>query len=145
MRDNGSPTPIFETDEDRTWFRVTLPIQPAFNPKVKIDHKKIMSPDQKLANLVGSIVANDQGNDQATLMMSKLLIWLQSQPRTRSELLEYLGLKNHSDNVKRYIEPMEINGLMVKTIPNKPKSPKQMYRLTEKGSNIVGGVNELPF
>ncbi|MGV8093231.1 MAG: ATP-binding protein [Mangrovibacterium sp.] len=32
MRDNGSPDPLFETDEDRTWFRVTLPIHPHFLP-----------------------------------------------------------------------------------------------------------------
>lgn len=30
MRNNGSPDPVFETDEDRTWFRVTLPIHPDF-------------------------------------------------------------------------------------------------------------------
>ena len=70
-------------------------------------------------------------------MMSKLLLWLQSQPRTRSELLAHLGLKNHSEIVKRYIEPLEINYLIVKTIPNKPKSPKQMYSLTQKGAGIT--------
>ncbi len=30
MRNNGSPDPIFEFDDDRTWFQVTLPIHPAF-------------------------------------------------------------------------------------------------------------------
>ena len=30
MRQNGSPPPVFETDEDRTFFLVRLPIHPHF-------------------------------------------------------------------------------------------------------------------
>lgn len=30
MRNNGSPDPVFETDAERTWFRVILPIHPDF-------------------------------------------------------------------------------------------------------------------
>ena len=29
MRNNGSPAPSFETDDDRTWFRVRLPVHPS--------------------------------------------------------------------------------------------------------------------
>jgi ATP-dependent DNA helicase RecG len=29
MRDNGSPPPAFESDDDRTWFLVRLPIHEA--------------------------------------------------------------------------------------------------------------------
>ena len=31
MRANGSPPPRFETDDDRTWFRVRLPAHPSFS------------------------------------------------------------------------------------------------------------------
>ena len=31
MRVNGSPPPRFETDDDRTWFRVRLPAHPSFS------------------------------------------------------------------------------------------------------------------
>ena len=30
MKANGSPPPVFETDEDRTWFMVKLPIHEVF-------------------------------------------------------------------------------------------------------------------
>jgi ATP-dependent DNA helicase RecG len=42
MRNNGSPDPIFETDEDRTWFRVTLPIHPDF---IQIEDELVNEPD----------------------------------------------------------------------------------------------------
>lgn len=28
MRENGSPAPIFDFDDERTYFRVTLPVHP---------------------------------------------------------------------------------------------------------------------
>ena len=42
MKANGSPDPVFDFDEDRTWFQVTLPINPAFKPgKVTKVEKKV--------------------------------------------------------------------------------------------------------
>jgi ATP-dependent DNA helicase RecG len=32
MRQNGSPDPVFETDEDRLYFLTTLPVHPGFLP-----------------------------------------------------------------------------------------------------------------
>lgn len=32
LRGNGSPDPIFETDENNSYFLATIPIHPAFNP-----------------------------------------------------------------------------------------------------------------
>ncbi len=31
MRNNGSPSPIFETDDDRTWFLTRLPVHVGFS------------------------------------------------------------------------------------------------------------------
>lgn len=42
MRNNGSPDPVFETDEDRTWFRVTLTIHPDF---IQDEDELVSEPD----------------------------------------------------------------------------------------------------
>jgi ATP-dependent DNA helicase RecG len=133
MRNNGSSEPIFETDEDRSWFRVTLPIHPAFDPETAREFRKPAEIEQRLARLIRSLVVNDYVDDHAAIMMAKVLLSVESQSRSKSQLLEYIQLKNHNDNVKRYIEPLENNDFITKTIPNKPKSPKQEYKLTEKG------------
>src|SRR5258708_37058886 len=92
-----------------------------------------------LAGLIGSLVA-DQVDDQVLGMMGKLLLWVQTEPRKRSELLKHLSLSNHNDNVKKYLEPLEAAGLLAKTLPDKPQSPKQKYSLTEKGRALLSSL-----
>ena len=48
---NGSPIAVFETDEDRTTFTVTIPIQPDYynyKYKEKIDNETTPNPLKKL-------------------------------------------------------------------------------------------------
>lgn len=55
----------------------------------------------------------------------------------KEKLLNDIGLSNHTKNVRRYINPLEKLNLTEKTIPNKPTSPNQEYRLTVKGENLL--------
>ena len=41
---------------------------------------------------------------------------------------------------ERYLEPALAEGLVELTIPDKPKSRLQRYRLTEKGKALQGAV-----
>src|SRR5260221_6906 len=60
MRHNGSPAPVFETDEGRTWFRFSLLVQPAFAQIP--DNQQTVSEDDgmitQLGTLVSSLVSN---------------------------------------------------------------------------------------
>ena len=57
-------------------------------------------------------------------------------PRSRKEIMDLLGLSTHTDNYVRYIAPMLEKGLLVMTIPAKPKSKNQKYVTTEKGRKL---------
>jgi DNA-binding XRE family transcriptional regulator len=52
---------------------------------------------------------------------------------TRDGLLHALGLSDRKSFRKIYLEPAIKQGLVEMTIPDKPKSILQKYRLTEKG------------
>ena len=57
-----------------------------------------------------------------------------ARPKSNREIQEdALSLKFHTDNFKRYIEPLLGQGLLGRTIPHKPKSPQQKYFVTERG------------
>ena len=56
---------------------------------------------------------------------------------TRQTLRQVLGLKDDEHFRKTYLLPALVAGLIEMTIPDKPRSSKQRYRLTEKGRVIV--------
>ncbi len=58
-------------------------------------------------------------------------------PRTKAELLESAGLANVYLNYKRHILPLIQSGVLEMTLPDKPNSRLQKYRLTAKGGNLL--------
>jgi ATP-dependent DNA helicase RecG len=61
----------------------------------------------------------------------------------RKALQAALGLKDAEHFRKSYIQPALEAGLIEMTIPHKPRSKKQKYRLTEKGQKEL--VNRAGF
>ncbi len=58
---------------------------------------------------------------------------------SRVELQEALALTDREHFSKEYLKPALNSGLVEMTIPDKPKSSKQKYRLTDKGRAVVEG------
>ena len=56
---------------------------------------------------------------------------------TKKHLRESLGLKNDSHFRKTYLRPALQAGLIEMTIPDKPRSSKQRYRLTPAGREYL--------
>lgn len=56
---------------------------------------------------------------------------------TRQQLKEALGLKDDEHFRKAYLLPALEAGLIEMTIPDKPRSSKQKYRLTDKGRQVL--------
>jgi ATP-dependent DNA helicase RecG len=48
-------------------------------------------------------------------------------PRTKNDMQEYCGIKSDRYFRKNILTPMLQKGLIQRTIPDKPKSPKQKY------------------
>lgn len=61
----------------------------------------------------------------------------------RTEIQTALGLR-HEDNFREnYLTPALELGLIEMTLPTKPKSSKQRYRLTEKGKKLAADIQLL--
>ena len=58
---------------------------------------------------------------------------------SRRELQDVLGLRNAEHFRKAYLQPAIREGLVEMTIPDKPRSSRQRYRLTWRGRALRGG------
>lgn len=58
---------------------------------------------------------------------AKGLIEFCKTPRTRKEIADYLGLGSISYVIKDYVMPLVDKGIIKLSIPDKPRSPKQLY------------------
>lgn len=113
MRDNGSPPPAFETDDDYSYFLVRLPVHPE-------------------AHRVTTEQVTMEVTTEVTMEVGRLLP-LCSTPRSRQELQQSLALRNNEHFRKAYLVPALASGLLEMTIPDKPNSRLQKYRLTQEG------------
>ncbi len=66
-----------------------------------------------------------------------LLITCKDEPRTGKELLDASGYTTRTGNFKRGLEKLLKNTYLEMTIPDKPTSSKQRYRLTDEGRKTI--------
>jgi len=62
------------------------------------------------------------------------------EPRTGRNIQELLGLKHRETFLNNYLKPLLKSGWIEMTIPDKPTSSKQKYRITEKGRALLAEV-----
>lgn len=78
---------------------------------------------------------------QVTGQVNRLLSILKKE-LSRQEIQTRLGLKHRESFVNAYLKPALEAGLVEMTIPDKPRSSKQKYRLTEKGRRVLAAIQE---
>ena len=63
---------------------------------------------------------------------------------SRQQLQEVLGLKDAEHFRKAHLQPAPEAGLIEMTEPDKPRSSRQRYRRTPKGSGLAGDSSSSP-
>lgn len=119
MQKNGSPTPIFETDEERTYFLIRLPIHQGFAETEQV---------------------TPEVTQQVTLQVAQQVISLLqicASEMSTAELMLAIGLKDRVNFRKLYLQPALEQGLIEMTQPDSPRSPTQKYRLTPLGKQVL--------
>jgi ATP-dependent DNA helicase RecG len=109
MAANGSPAPIFETDDERTAFVVRLPRHPQAVDAVTAGVNVVVSAE--IAELL-QIIKGEM---------------------SRHEMQTAMGLKHAEYFRKAYVLPAIEAGCIEMTFPDEPNSRLQRYRLTKLG------------
>lgn len=124
---NGSPEPMFETDDERSYFQVELFIHPL--AKTSSDELSVVSEKGRMAQDVAQDAAQDATQD----IQLNILEYCLDEPRTVEEILAHVGITERTGTFKRALKALGENGLLKLTIPDKPTSKNQKRMTTAKG------------
>ena len=128
MRENGSPPPIFESDDDRTWFLVRLPV-----------HKRVVGEptEQDTLQVTPQDTLQEAGHvtDHVEHLVAKL-----TGEMTRAQLQAVMGLRDRNHFTSAYLRPALEAGMIEMVLPGKATSRNQRYRLTAAGKVLVQQV-----
>ena len=100
----------------------------------------IFRPNPEVRTKAGAQVAGDA--DQVTAHVPHMyrasreqvsLLDAAREPRSREELQQVAGIRHRQHFLLEYLRPLLEAGLLEMTIPDKPRSSKQRYRLTKAG------------
>ena len=108
MRCSASPQPASETDDERSSFVVRLPVHPLARQKALTTAEVTAEVDRLLRALEGHM--------------------------SRADLQAALGLKHAEHFRQAYLLPALAQGWVEMTMPDKPNSRSQRYRLTALGA-----------
>ena len=159
IADAGLPEPVIEEVQDRV--RVTIhvashdpghPIEGVRHPSDEV--RSVTQPTEapsrdtksayegtKSKHQVEALSHSDGALSQATgspsTVEAVLLERAGSDGATRAQLMEALGIVNQTRAFNRHVQPLLDAGLLERTVPDKPTSRLQRYRLTDAGRDYL--------
>jgi ATP-dependent DNA helicase RecG len=170
MLANGSPRPAFDTDEDRTFFLVTLHVHPQWktqrNPKVPIDSKPLNTPDK--ANVQDGVQVSVQDGIDAIIQAGgqweiakpekgkilseenltkeqfALIRLMANGEHSKLALMDFAGVKRPASFSAKLLDPLLADKIVEMTTPDAPRSSQQKYRLTRLGKEILAPIMQQP-
>ncbi len=95
----------------------------------------------KVAQVGVCDVVHDGVHDIRMSEMMKKIIMLLIDPKSTPQLLAKLGYPRRTRNYEAAIKGLLDFKLIEMTLPDKPRSKNQQYRLTEKGKDLIDGIS----
>ena len=150
MHKNGSPNPIFESDEDRAGFLVRLPVHERAIVRANGRGSEQVTP--QVTEQVGEQVkgqvreqvgeqVGEQVTGQVTESVERLLVALTGE-MSRAQIQKALRLRGRRHFFGTYLQPALKASLIEMTLPDSPNSPTQRYRLTAEGKRLAARIKE---
>jgi predicted HTH transcriptional regulator len=142
-RDAGLSAPEFRQDGGSFIQTLRRPI-PSIAPRAaaQVTTQDKSGQDKLLTELAAALgISTAQATAQATAQVAKVLEAANGEiGSTRDELQSAAEIAHREHFRKAYMEPLVAAGWLERTLPDKPTSPNQRYRLTSEGRTWLGRV-----
>lgn len=138
--DGGHPSPTYKNDRAGKAFELFIP---ELDKEVDMasDLVKAMfgakTPTQSGDPVKAHDEAHDEAHDRISDIERKILSACADRPQSTPDLLSVLGYGNRTGNLKKALVRMRTLELLELTIPGKPRSKNQRYRITNKGRKRI--------
>ena len=157
MRQNGSPDPVFESDENRTWFLVRLPVHEGVSlaatehetihetVHVTVQDKSLTDKQKTQDTVPDTVHVTEHETVHETVHVTEhveRLITVLTEDMSRPQLQDVLGISNRPHFVSLYLGPARKAGLIEMTLPDKPRSRNQRYRRTAAGEALAQKIGK---
>ena len=150
LEENGSPPPIFETDENNAYFLCILPAHPLTNSILgqedglsRDKDNVIKIRDLNNINPYLSLSVSELGDrdreairERINDTIKKVLNHCQN-PKSRDEIFDEIGLYKNTKNFQNHIKPLIEVGWLDFTLPDKLTSRDQKYYTTDLGKKLL--------
>jgi len=155
MEENGSPPPVFETDENNAYFLCILPVHPLTNSNLVspdilrgdedkiLNFRNLIDINPHLSLLVSEIRDQDKMGikERINAKIIEVLNYCM-EPKSNDEIFEKITLYKNTKNYNHHIKPLIEVGWLNLTLPNKPTSKNQQYYTTELGKKLLLLISE---
>jgi ATP-dependent DNA helicase RecG len=133
--ENGNPPPAW-TEEAGSVYVTFKPAALAASQRetAQVDNERKINEIKTIEDFIGSLPALTA---QITAQVTEQVLNFCREPRKSSEIMELLGLKHWKTFQQNYLLPLLESEIIERTIPEKPTSSKQKYRLGKKGSELL--------
>ena len=118
----GSPKPVLRYDSYDMWLE--FPFDPAYLKALRVGQGQ-------------SERVTPEVTEQVTEQVARLLVVLGGQTLSLQELMQALGLSHRPNFLALHLRPALAAKLIQMTVPDKPNSRLQKYRLTQAGHGWV--------
>ena len=155
MEENGSPPPVFETDENNAYFLCILHVHPLTNTNLVspdilrgdedkiLNFRNLIDINPHLSLLVSEIRDQDKMGikERINAKIIEVLNYCM-EPKSNDEIFEKITLYKNTKNYNHHIKPLIEVGWLNLTLPNKPTSKNQQYYTTELGKKLLLLISE---
>ena len=156
MADNGSPEPTLETDDHCTYFLTVLNVHPEWlkkeessgmstgqdseiyyaNPHDEEDQSSTDQVPNKYRASTEQVPGKYRASTGQVAQEIQMVVKVVDGEMKRSDIQGLIDINHRDYFMDHFLKPALNEGFLEMTIPEKPKSSKQRYKLTEKGKAL---------
>jgi len=153
MENNDSPKPVFETDDDRTYFLTVLTARSSVNFTNQATNQANGNSISSLSDFIVFVngftnqatnqVTNQDKKQYLRMLDNELhnkivdILLLLDKPMSKSDILKKIDLTIQTYNRRKYIDPLLELNWIEKQFPDKKPRPNQVYKITDLGRRVL--------